>query len=98
MRREYSINSILVNDISINRVIIDDHVDKHSDHIDDLVILRIVSNLNGQQFEEGAIRKNGYSYFATAIEDDGNWYKLIWLLEDNCFYIGVITLFRDRRI
>ena len=38
-----------------------------------------------------------YSYFATLIELDERQFRLIWLLEDNAIYIGVVNAYRDKR-
>ncbi len=97
MRRECAISKIVVNSILIEKVIIDDHVDKHIDHIDDNLVLMVVRLLDGKDFDPVSIDEV-YEYYATKIKFDEKWYKLIWLLEDGCFYLGVITLFRDRRL
>ena len=97
MRREYEIESLLINNRLIKKLIIDPHVDKHSDHIDDELIKNIVASLSGGQYCP-VKEEHGFSYFATNIEYEDSWYKLIWLLEDNSLYLGVITAFKDRRI
>jgi hypothetical protein len=38
MRREYQIKELRINGKVINKVIIDEHVDKHVDHIDDSLV------------------------------------------------------------
>jgi len=40
MRREYEINPIIVNGLSFKKLIIDPHVDKHSEHISDELIFQ----------------------------------------------------------
>lgn len=97
MRREYEIKSLLINNKVVEKLIVDPHVDKHSDHIDDELIKNIVTSLNGGQFCP-VKEEDGFSYFATNIKYKKSWYRLIWLLEDNSLYIGVITAFKDRRI
>jgi hypothetical protein len=97
MRREYDIDPVIVNEIVITKLIIDDHVDKHVDHINDDLIKKLIRSLNGETFIPAGER-NGFQYFASVIKDGGQSYKLIWLLEDKALYIGVITAFRDRRI
>ena len=97
MRREYQIKELRINGKVINKVIIDEHVDKHIDHIDDSLVLKIVTLLDGRDFTP--IRnQDGFNYFATNINYESKCYKLVWLLENDYFYIGVITLFRDRRL
>jgi len=48
--------------------------------------------------QEPTGEKDGFKYFASTIKENGQAYKLIWLLEDSFLYIGVITAFKDRRI
>lgn len=93
-RREYKIN-LMFNEQQIVKVIIDNHFEgKHSDSIDDQIIFKLVSLLDGQiQLPEDS--DPPYSYFVKdGIELNGKKYKLIWLLEDSCFYIGVINAYR----
>lgn len=78
-------------------MIVDDHIDKHADHIDDVLIKRLVTYLDGGRFEPTK-ENSGFQYFAFTVKDNNQWYKLVWLLEENSLYIGVITAFRDRRI
>jgi hypothetical protein len=94
-RKEYKINSILVNGKIISKVIIDDHYKKHSD-ISSGLILQLVDLLNGvEQVPEDT---NGvYEYFSNLISLNEKQYKLVWLLEDSELYIGVITTYRDSR-
>lgn len=97
MRREHLIPHIKVNGIVIEKIIIDEHVDKHADHIDDFLILKIVAKLDSREFKS-VKNQDEFEYFMTQIKYEEKWYKLVWLLQDGCFYIGVITLFRDRRM
>ena len=39
-----------------------------------------------------------FQYFVSEIAYNSKFYKMVWLLEDHKFYVGVITAFRDRRI
>lgn len=97
MRREYQVSDIMVNGVIISKVIIDPHVDKHTDHIDDELILELVRHLHLDKRIPVSV-KSQYSYFATKIKHDGKWYKMVWLLEKDQLYVGVITVYRDRRI
>ena len=67
---------------------------KHSDSIDDQIILSLVAMLDGQdQVPEDV--DPPYSYFVKdGLELNGKLYKLIWLVEENCFYIGVVNAYR----
>jgi hypothetical protein len=61
IRRTHRIDPITINGIRVVQVIIDPHYEiKHSDHIDDALILRLVQKLNGEiakscGFEKGSI-------------------------------------------
>ncbi len=93
-RREYDI-SIVVNRRQITKVIIDPHYEeKHADSINDEIIVELVKTLDGEiaiPDEEAT----PFSYFTTdKIELNGKFYKLVWLLEDNQIYIGVVNAYR----
>ncbi len=93
-RREYNI-SIMVNEVLISKVIIDPHYEeKHAESINDEIILELVKTLDGKYFDPDD-EKTPYAYFVTdKIEHGGKLYKLIWMLEDNEIYIGVINAYR----
>ena len=93
-RRDYSI-SITVNGRAISRVVIDAHYEiKHGESIDDEVILRLVALLDGKLFTP-EMERDGFQYFKTdPLTLDGASYRLIWLLENNEIYIGVVNAFR----
>ena len=95
-RREYSI-SIAVNGRPIDKVIIDPHYEvKHSDSISDELILSLVKLLHGNEYEPVDI-DDEFEYF---VEDqltlEGRFYKLIWLLEKNKLYVGVVNAYRRK--
>ena len=96
-QRIYRINPIVVNDIRVNQVVIDPHYElKHSRGINDALILDLVKKLNGRhEFPQST--RGRYSYFATLIEYGKKQYRLIWLLEKNVIYIGVVNAYRDER-
>ena len=96
-RRVYEIKTLYINRLFITKVIIDPHVDKHSDHINDELILKIIRELHCKNYEYMMIR-NRFKYFRSFIKWDEKWYKIIWLLEDNESYIGIVTIHKDRRI
>jgi hypothetical protein len=97
LRREYLIFPIRVNGIKIIKIIIDDHVDKHSDHINDEIIKKLVMQLKNERFEPDKVFEK-FKYFNTNMYMDNHRYKLVWLLEEKLPYIGIITVFRDRRL
>ena len=96
-QQEYAIEPITVNGVEVSRVIIDDHyAEKHADHVSDSLILRLVMQLDGRkELPEDVVGK--FSYFATLVELNDKQYRLIWLLEEDAIYIGVVNAYRDRR-
>ena len=96
-RRIYSIPPIQVNDHKIVQVVIDSHYEqRHGQSMDDELILALVAKLDGRR-ELPEAQKGPYSYFATLIEHGSKQYRLIWLLENDAIYIGVVNAYRDRR-
>ncbi len=93
-RREYGI-SIVVNHRRITKVIIDPHYEeRHSESISDEIILELVKTLDGEVIIPDELNAP-FSYFATdQIELNGKYYKLVWLLEDDQIYIGVVNAYR----
>lgn len=94
-RREFIIRKIIVNGKSISRVLVDDHVRKHKDVTDDL-ILDLVRQLNGTDNLPDDI-KGDFQYFANLLEANGKQYRIVWLLEKGKLYIGILTVYRDNR-
>lgn len=92
-RREYDID-IVFNCVRIKKVIIDPHFEKkHSKSITDEIILQLVKLLDGEIFEPRE-EKSPFSYFAEELTVNGKLYRLVWLLEDNQIYIGVVNAYR----
>jgi hypothetical protein len=97
-KRSYSVeHDLVVNDIVISEIIIDSHVDKHSDHISDQLIFSLVKQLDGNTYVPTS-QNDEFSYFVTNVVREEYTYRLVWLIEDGAFYIGVITAFRDRGV
>jgi hypothetical protein len=94
MRREYDID-VVVNKIKITKAIIDPHYeDKHSESINDEIILNLIKQLDGKSFEIED-RKSPFSYYvANKVKHNQKQYKLVWLLEDDQIYIGVVNAYR----
>jgi hypothetical protein len=95
VRREFMILPILVNGRRITKVIVDPHYEKHRDITDD-IILDLVRMLNGIEQVPDEERVP-YEYYVTLLSSRGKSYRLVWLLERNEIYIGIITVYRDRR-
>lgn len=94
-RRECQLkNTIFVNSRQITNIIIDPHVDKHRDHINDDLIINLVETLDGKEYLPTSC-KEGYDYFLSNITLGKKVFRLVWLLEEECVYIGVITAFKD---
>lgn len=93
-RREYEVG-IVVNEKRISKVVIDSHYEeKHAESISDEVILKLVRDLDGREFEPED-EDPPYAYFTTdKMELNGKLYKLVWLLEDEQIYIGVVNAYR----
>lgn len=96
-RRSYKIAPIIINGRSYWRVIVDPHYEnKHSEHINDELILKLVLSLDDRE-QLPEIVDDGFSYFVTMVKLNSKSYRLIWMLEDDAVYIGVINAFRDRK-
>lgn len=93
-RREYEV-SIEFNFTRIKKVVIDPHYEeKHAESVSDEIILKLVRKLDGIRMLPEHINPP-YAYFVEdKMELDGNFYKLIWLLEDDQIYIGVVNAYR----
>ncbi|MCB0342885.1 MAG: hypothetical protein H6626_12615 [Pseudobdellovibrionaceae bacterium] len=93
-RREYPL-SLSINGRKIKKVVIDPHYEeKHSESINDELILELVKLLDGSRAEPEK-RVDGFEYFASDnLLLDDKLYKLVWLLEDNAIYIGIVNAHR----
>ena len=92
--REYDI-SITVNDVKINKVIIDPHYElKHAESITDELIIELVKKLDGIEIEPQEIDEPFAYYVRDQLKYQGKMYKLIWLMEDHQIYIGIVNAYR----
>jgi hypothetical protein len=95
-RRSYAV-SITVNGQHIKRVIIDPHYElKHAATITDQLILELVGLLDGGDFVADAVEENFEYYVTENLILGEKKYRLIWLIEKEEFYIGVINAYRRR--
>jgi hypothetical protein len=95
VRREFSILPVVINGRKITKVVVDEHYRKHRDITDD-VILDLVHLLDGAEQVPDDVSPP-YEYYATLLWCRGKQYRLVWLLEEREIYIGVITVYRNRR-
>lgn len=96
VRRSFKVN-IVVNNKRIKKIVIDPHYElKHSDSMSDSLIVELVCLLDGGDFTPEATTK-GFEYFtAENLILKGKHYRLIWLLEKDQLYIGVINAYRRK--
>lgn len=96
-RRSYSVD-LSLNGRHIQKVIIDPHYEiKHSASITDELILELVQiYLDGEEFESiSGPDENGFEYFVRDhLKLKGRAYKLVWLLNENEVYIGILNAYR----
>lgn len=94
-RRDYPLK-LVVNDVFITKVIIDSHYEiKHSESINDELILELIQLLNEKSFEPDSVFGR-FSYFVLpALEYRSKIYKLIWLM-DSGSYLGVVNIYRSK--
>lgn len=95
-RRSFDIN-ITVNGHRIKKVVIDQHYAlKHADSMSDALILELVYLLNGGDFEPEAVTKDFEYYTTENLVLRGKKYRLIWLIEKDQIYIGVVNAYRRK--
>ena len=90
-RQGFIIRKINVNGKAISRVLVDDHVRKHKDVTDDL-ILDLVKQLDGTDNLPDDVKGDFY-YFVNLLESRGKQYKVVWLFEKGNLYLGVVTVY-----
>lgn len=95
MRREHKLR-VNLNGRTFNSVIIDSHYEiRHSKTINDLIILKLVSSLEGVEHRSESTLHTGFEIYVTdPIFIDTKSYRLIWTVHPNEDYIGVINAFR----
>jgi hypothetical protein len=95
-RRTFQIQRITVNGRPISRVVVDDHATENHPDITDDTILDLVRLLDGIE-QSPDDKKQPFEYFATLLPLQEKQYRLVWLLEDEQLYVGVLTAYRDDR-
>ena len=96
-RYEYECH-LIINNRVINKVIIDQHYkEKHSETINDELILELLKEINGEFFPPIS-KDDDFQYFkAEPIFLDFNPYRLIFLIYIHENSLGVINCFRVQR-
>ena len=92
-RRSYNVD-IVVNGRHINEVIIDPHYEKKHPDVTDEIICSLVRALDGKEFAHEMIKEGFRFYMLDRMPLDGKLYRLVWCMQDECIYIGVINAFR----
>lgn len=95
-RYELSIGPLLINDRWIYRIVVDDHVKKHPE-ITNEIIKELVKGLAWEKFESTK-QATPYTYFAELRMFENKQYRVVWLVEDNQDFIGILTVFRDKKV
>ncbi len=95
MERKSYLVSLVVNNLHIERVVIDQHYKiKHAASMTDQIILELVCLLNQKRILQES-EFNQFKYFTSdPLILKNKPYKLVWLLELNKNYIGVINAYR----
>ncbi len=92
-RRSYA-RSLTINGRSIDEVSIDAHYAvKHPD-ISDAIILELVKELDGKEFEPDEASAEWQFVMLDRIEYHGRRYRLVWCMPQRGRWIGVINCFR----
>lgn len=85
---------IRLNDILFGEVWIDSHYEeKHSESINDELILSLLRHLSGQVFTPNS-QVNGYSYYVIDVYFQMKPYRLVLVIPDHHNYLGVRTVYR----
>jgi len=92
-RRSYGVN-IVVNGRNRNEVIIDSHYEKKHRDLTDEVICGLVHTLHGKELTHEMFKEGFHFYMMDRIPPNGRHYRLVWRMQDEYSYIGVINAFR----
>lgn len=97
-RRIYTVD-ITINKRHIDRIVIDPHYEeKHGESISDEIVIELVKMLNWTVQAPDDRDEDGFEYYVTYpifLRDKP--YKLIWLLQENQSFLGIVNAFRIDR-
>lgn len=98
VRRCYVI-SITVNNIHFEELYVDPHFEiKHSESMDDEIILALSNQLDGRVHDPIAVDRDGFRYYRTEpMYFKGKPYRLIWLIDPDESYLGVVNCYRRKK-
>lgn len=86
---------LFINNTWFNEVWIDSHYEKkHSQSINDSLIIELVRQLNYECFLPQIVRNDGFQFYETDIYLNNKAYRLIWLIPPNSSYIGIRNAYR----
>lgn len=95
-RGSYSV-SITVNGQKIKKVVIDSHYKlKHSSTMSEELILALVGLLDGEDFAPKTKALSFEYYMNENLVLDNKRYRLVWLIEKEELFIGVINAYRRK--
>lgn len=92
-QRSYAMK-LTVNNRAITEVVVDSHYEENHPDIDDALILILVKELDGKEFQPDT-RSSEWEFFTLdQIEHQDKRYRLVWCLQDQSLFLGVINCFR----
>lgn len=93
-RKEYALRCVF-NDRAFNRVVVDPHyLERHSNSVDDHLILNLVKALSGQRHQPISRQEDSEFFKIEPVRWQGKCYRLIVTICDGEAFIGVINAFR----
>ena len=92
-RRAYALN-LTVNGRQISEVVIYPHYETRHPDIGDALILKLVKELDGKDFQPDERAGEWEFFMLDRIEHQGKQYRLIWCMRDGSPFLGVINCFR----
>lgn len=95
-RPEYPLK-LVINEQPINRVIIDQHYKEKHAYLNDMAIMEMVKQLNGQNFPVEETHGEFQYFRVEPVYHEGRPYRLILLLCITDDFLGVVNAFRVAR-